>query len=152
MGKQFENVSNRYGAPMGRHSDVYLETMQVRSVRLFGVRLDSQGYDDGGAYWGSRLNGQHLWCAIDGDGNRVFVDACSRAQAALKLGIGALALIQAEPVHFVSYGDAILSGRAPMPEGETRASVIEWMCNSGAAMGQETHVVNGRRVPKGMFA
>lgn len=138
-----EAVSCRYGAPMGRRDDASIETAVPRFVRLQRVRLDSQGYDSGGAYWGIRRPGESLFVAEDGDSNRQFISAYGRPQAALKLGIGGLALKSANLAEFQLYGDAILDGRAPMPEGETRASVIKWIIESGAAMGQETARVIG---------
>lgn len=89
MAKQFENVNTSRGAPMGRAANPYLETGIARSVRLFRVRLDGGGYDDGGAYWG---HSQQLWCAIDCDGNRQFTRANSRAAAAVELDIPNVAL------------------------------------------------------------
>lgn len=148
-------VSSRYGAPMGRRSDPSIETCLPRFVRLFRVDLDSGGYDNGGAYWG---HGMPLWCALDYDGNQQFIRAASRARAALELGIGGFALKSANLANFQLYGDAILSGRAPMPEGMTREYVIQWMIESGAAMGQVTARVvspNGRkscRYPENMAA
>ncbi|HFL6170873.1 TPA: hypothetical protein ACG4NJ_002217 [Pseudomonas aeruginosa] len=59
MAAQFPNVSSRYGAPMGRRDDRG-DTDAPYKFRLFRVRLDSGGYDDGGAYWGL---GQPLYCA-----------------------------------------------------------------------------------------
>lgn len=132
MAQQFESVNCRYGAPMGRSEDGYLETDLRRFVRLFRVRIDSGGYDDGGAYWGI---GEPLWCAIDDDGNRQFTRATSRAKAALILGIPTLALKVGLP-DWGRYGMAILDGRAPMPQGVTHADVIEWLKRCGAALGQ----------------
>jgi hypothetical protein len=43
MGTQFRDVHSAYGAPMGRRHDAPTEG----KVRLFRVRLDSGGYDDG---------------------------------------------------------------------------------------------------------
>lgn len=65
MSAQFEKASNRYGAPMGRHGFGILENVEPRQLRLFKVRLDSGGYDDGGAYWGH--GGFYVWCARAGD-------------------------------------------------------------------------------------
>lgn len=129
MSKQFASVSSRYGAPMGRRADSYLETDLPRFVRLFRVRLDSGGYDDGGAYWGI---GAPLWCAEDDDGNRQFLRAGSRERAALELGIGNAALKKSLPGRGVTYGLAVLDGRAPMPPGVTRQDVIDWLAASGA--------------------
>lgn len=122
MGKQFAEVSSTYGAPMGRRQDGYLEVEVPRSVRLFRVRLDAGGYDDGGAYWGV---GQPLWCAIDCDGARQFTRANSRAGAALALNIWPAALIR--PIENPArYALAVIEGRAPMPDGHTRRTVLEW--------------------------
>lgn len=79
--RQFPSVNCQYGAPMGR-----LESREtpVCKVRLFRVRLDSGGYDDGGAYWGI---GQPLYCADDGEGYFRFMRARNRAEAAQSLGI-----------------------------------------------------------------
>lgn len=149
---QLDNVSSRYGSPMGRRDSTGLESCVPRFVRLQRIRLDAGGYDSGGAYWGLRRPGESLFVAEDGDGNRQFVSAGSRAQAALILGIGAFALKQRRPDdRFTEYGLAILDGRAPMPKGETRESVIQWMIESGAMMGQETARVlypSGHRSPR----
>lgn len=132
MAKQFDDVSCRYGAPMGRRADGYLETDIARFVRLFRVRLDSGGYDDGGAYWGT---GEPIFCAIDDDGNRQFQRASTREKAALILGIPTGAL-KRPLVDWARYGTALIDGRAPMPEGVTRADVVQWLQRCGAAMGQ----------------
>lgn len=85
MGVQFDNVSCRYGAPMGRSSygTVGYE-FEPRSVRLFRVNIDNGGYDDGGAYWG---HGEPLYCATDDSGYREFIRAGSRFDAAALLQI-----------------------------------------------------------------
>lgn len=88
MGKQFENVSSRYGAQMGRHCVPDLDTTRG-TVRLFAVRLDSGGYDDGGAYWG---HGGAIYCARDRNGDIQTVRAASRAHAAFLLDIPAPSL------------------------------------------------------------
>lgn len=75
MGKQFHDVSSLRGAPMGR-ADLH-EPPQSK-VRLFRVRLDAGGYDDGGAYWGL---GPPLYCATDDYGFRMFTRAASREAA-----------------------------------------------------------------------
>lgn len=134
MGKQFAEVSCRYGAPMGRRADGYIETNLPRFVRLYRVRLDSGGYDDGGAYWGI---GSPLWCAEDDDGNRQFTRASSRERAALILGIPNAALKRSLPGAGVPFGLALLDGRAPLPEGFTRENVINWLERSGAKFGRE---------------
>ena len=77
MSKPFEyNVSSPFGAPMGRRS------IGVHGkVRLARVRIDSGGYDPGGAYWGI---GQPLWCAWNDEGE-VYFRASDREAAKAKL-------------------------------------------------------------------
>ena len=48
MKKQFDAVDCRYGSQMGRAEWREAPTV-AKSVRLFRVRLDSGGYEDGGA-------------------------------------------------------------------------------------------------------
>jgi hypothetical protein len=91
MGKQFANVSARYGAPMGRRSVPDLDTTRG-TVRLFSVKLDSGGYDDGGAYWGTNRPGERLYCAIDHAGDMQFIRSTSREMACYLLDIPAPAL------------------------------------------------------------
>lgn len=70
------DVSSRYGAPMGRRSDNYLEG-KAKCRRVILVDGD---YDLGGAYWGGPTN---LWVVWDELGNVVyhraayFSDLCS---------------------------------------------------------------------------
>lgn len=76
------NVSSRYGAPMGRHTGPdYLET-SAGPLHLQRVRLNSGGYDAGGAYWGL---GAPLWFVQDQDGNSQFLRAGDRAAAKAKI-------------------------------------------------------------------
>lgn len=77
---QFPHVDGKYGAPMGRRE--YNDGDYSAKVRLFRVKLDSGGYDQGGAYWGTPSN---LYCATDGAGFRVFVRAESREAAKAKV-------------------------------------------------------------------
>ena len=60
MPRQMPKVSTKYGAPMGRIGQRG-DHLAPYKFRLFRVRLDSGGYDDGGAYWG---HGEPLYCAI----------------------------------------------------------------------------------------
>jgi hypothetical protein len=59
-------VSCRYGAPLGRSSD-HLAGLIVEPAdtpfTLRRVRLNSGGYDDGGAYWG--IGAPLFWWAIE---------------------------------------------------------------------------------------
>lgn len=86
--RQFPDVDCKHGAPMGRASYGSIQECFPCSVRLFRVNLDSQGYDDGGAYWGI---GQPLWCAIGehdtGCQSRAFTRAGSREEAIVELKI-----------------------------------------------------------------
>lgn len=81
---QFSTVNTSRGAPMGRSESPLGEGR--RSVRLFRVRLDSGGYDDGGAYWGI---GGALYCAQCDEGGRQFIRASGRLSAIAELGIRA---------------------------------------------------------------
>lgn len=90
MTRKLEPVSTKYGAPMGR-MDRPGDTGAPLKFRIFRVRLDAGGYDNGGAYWG---HGQPLYCAeadpvwgesidMECDGARLFIRADSRKQAKL---------------------------------------------------------------------
>lgn len=76
-------VTGPYGAPMGRAAWLPCNA-EPRTVRVFRVRIDSQGYDQGGAYWGA---GAPLYCATDSVDYREFVRATSRAAAIAALNI-----------------------------------------------------------------
>ena len=82
--KQFYDVNSSRGAPMGRPNALSLDDTP-KSIQLFRVNLDSGGYDDGGAYWGS--SPQSLWCARDSQGNEQFIRAFTRITAAASLEI-----------------------------------------------------------------
>lgn len=82
--KQFPDVNSRYGAPLGRRSTPSNRPEEAASVRLFRVRIDAQGYDDGGAYWGL---GEPLWCCTDDGGYQEFIRAGNRFHAAAILGL-----------------------------------------------------------------
>ncbi len=84
---QFPKVNQVYGAPLGRSSSA-----PAGKVRVFRVKIDSGGYDDGGAYWGI---GQPLYCALGTDGGRAFTRADSRLSAIVELGIDARDIKQA---------------------------------------------------------
>jgi len=80
--KQFQDVSCKYGAPMGR-----TEALNDFSgkIRCFKVKFVDGDYDDGGAYWGGSLS---LYCATkqkgtvtDGDGLLMFTRAFNRMDA-----------------------------------------------------------------------
>ena len=71
-------VSSRYGAPMGRHTGPHYLSVEAGKLRLVRVKLDSGGYDKGGAYWG---HGRPLWYVEDQDGNGFFFRDISRDAA-----------------------------------------------------------------------
>lgn len=71
MGKQFSNVSSKYGAPMGRRR---LMENPTGKVRIFRVKFVDGDYDDGGAYWGGGPQSKPLFC-IRGEGVELFYRA-----------------------------------------------------------------------------
>lgn len=77
MGKQFDDVEYRYGAPMGRRHSAGIEP---KRVHVFRVRFVDGDYDDGGAYWGG---GSPLYCVRDCKGGNVqlFYRAKTRREA-----------------------------------------------------------------------
>lgn len=78
-------VPCRYGAPMGRHTGPdYLE-ISAGPLYLRRIRLNSGGYDSGGAYWGLGL---HLYWVADQDGNSRFFRASDRDSAKAKILAG----------------------------------------------------------------
>jgi len=68
---KLSKVNCKYGAPMGRvdqPSPVSGYKAIPTMAHLFNlrkVRLNSGGYDEGGAYWGLRSRGQTLYWAIN---------------------------------------------------------------------------------------
>ena len=68
---------------MGRRSFGAVSDCAPRSVRLFRVKIDSTGYDEGGAYWG---HGKPLYCA-QGRHFQAFTRAHSRTLAAQQMGL-----------------------------------------------------------------
>ena len=123
--RQFSKVASQHGAPMGRASHGSIPECFPRSVRLFRVNLDSQGYDDGGAYWGI---GQPLWCAIGehdtGCQSRAFIRADSREHAIVLLKIEAGLLIQGPTISRL----ALLMRAAQF--GNKKAQDMVWQLNA----------------------
>jgi len=71
----------KYGAPMGRPSHAH--PANAYKVYVSEVRIDSQGYDRGGAYWG--IGGPLFW-VTDATGEfSYFLRACSRKDAIMTL-------------------------------------------------------------------
>ena len=84
--KQFNplpEVSSRYGAPMGRRGD---NPTNLQGARRYHARRQGggDGYDNGGAYWGTPSNVWAVWAWVDGDAVCVYVRAASRADAIQK--------------------------------------------------------------------
>lgn len=63
---------SRYGASMGRRSDIENDTTAKLSIRK--VPLDQGGYDPGGAYWGTPND---LYMVSDEDGGVAYLRAAS---------------------------------------------------------------------------
>jgi len=78
------NVSSKYGAPMGRHSDPMSDL--TGKVHLRCVPFVDGDYDKGGAYWGG---GTPLFCAwgwnADGDQVVCYFRATSRQDAQIQI-------------------------------------------------------------------
>lgn len=110
MQKQFiESGSSSRGASMGRYSSPPYVKPEGK-VRLWPVYINSQGYDDNGAYWGL---GDPLWCAEDESGDfRQFTRAESLAEACANLTLSPSQLAR-DPekelaIFLQSYLDAVL--------------------------------------------
>ena len=79
----FPKVSCKYGAPMGRHSDNPANLQDCK--RLHARRQGGgDGYDRGGAYWGTPSNVWGVWGWVDGQPCCVYVRARSREEAITK--------------------------------------------------------------------
>jgi hypothetical protein len=79
----FPKVSCKYGAPMGRHGD---NPSNLQDVKRLHARHQGggEGYDKGGAYWGSTSNVWGVWGVwgtIDGEILCTYVRAHSRIAA-----------------------------------------------------------------------
>jgi len=57
---RLDNVSSRYGAPMGRADRCPVDPDAPLVLRLARLRWEDGDYDQGGAYWGC---GAPMWCA-----------------------------------------------------------------------------------------
>ncbi len=91
---QFQKVNGRYGAPMGRSNTGNAPV--DKTVRVFRVRLNAGGYDEGGAYWG---HGGAIYCATDGADYFATVRADSRLRAIVDLDLPASCLKTKGPEH-----------------------------------------------------
>lgn len=61
MTDKLPSVGNQYGAPMGRPYHLPADNTQPVRLYLRKVRLNSGGYDNGGAYWGGPDNLYHAF-------------------------------------------------------------------------------------------
>lgn len=76
----FPEVGGRYGSPMGRRGDNLANFEGVK--RLHARRQGGgDGYDRGGAYWGTPSNVWGVWAWVDGQVICTYVRANSRAHA-----------------------------------------------------------------------
>ena len=71
-------VSCKYGSPMGRYTGGEFLDTDSGKIYLRRIKLDSGGYDNGGAYWGI---GQPLWETLDQDGNGFIFRESNRESA-----------------------------------------------------------------------
>lgn len=83
MKKQFNPfpaVSGKYGAPMGRRGD---NPANLQDVKQLHARRQGggDGYDKGGAYWGTPSNVWGVWGHIGDEIIVVYVRATSRKAA-----------------------------------------------------------------------
>ena len=90
MKKQFNpfpDVSSRYGAPMGRHSD---NIANIQDAKRLHARHQGggDGYDKGGAYWGTPSNVWGVWAWVEGKPVCVYIRASSRQGAIDKVRNG----------------------------------------------------------------
>lgn len=83
----FPEVSSRYGSPMGRTGD---NPANLQGLRRLHARHQGggDGYDKGGAYWGSPSNVWGVWGWVDGWACVTYVRAPSRAAAIEKVRRG----------------------------------------------------------------
>lgn len=81
--KPFAPVSCRYGAPMGRCGDNPANLIGVKRLHA-RHQGGGDGYDRGGAYWGSPANVWGVWAWLDGEVVCTYVRAWSR-DAALRI-------------------------------------------------------------------
>lgn len=80
----FSEVSCNYGAPMGRRSD---NPANLQGVKRLHARHQGggDGYDKGGAYWGSPCNVWGVWGWLDGKVVCTYIRANSRLDAINKV-------------------------------------------------------------------
>ena len=85
----FHDVSCQYGAPMGRRNDNPANLQGFPTYKLRARRQGGgNGYDKGGAYWGSPSNVWGVWAWLDGEPVCCYVRAKSRSDAIAKIQSG----------------------------------------------------------------
>lgn len=127
---QLPKISTTYGAPMGRKNQRLDKA--PGSIRLFKVNLDSGGYDDGGAYWGTSL-GDSLYCAMDEEGSMCFVRETSRLRAAIALDVPNTAL-KNRIKSYIGYCYALLRKDAPQIPGVYSGHIYGLLQDSGVKL------------------
>lgn len=80
----FSEISCNYGAPMGRRGD---NPANLQGVKRLHARHQGggDGYDKGGAYWGSPCNVWGVWGWFDGEVVCTYIRANSRLDAINKV-------------------------------------------------------------------
>ena len=83
----FPKVNCTYGSPMGRSGDNPANLIGIK--RLYARRQGGgQGYDKGGAYWGTPSNVWGVWAWLNGEAVVTYVRANSRESAIAKVRDG----------------------------------------------------------------
>jgi len=78
----FAAVSCKYGAPMGRRADTGAYAALRDHPKLFARHQGgSEGYDRGGAYWGTPSNVWAVWGRLDGKVVCTYTRAANREAA-----------------------------------------------------------------------
>ena len=72
-----DDVSSKYGAPMGRRN--FVDPDEDQKIYLRHLKCVDGDYDSGGAYWGSAWNLYHA--CTSNKSTEIFVRASSRADA-----------------------------------------------------------------------
>ena len=83
MSHKFPNAADQYGAGMGRTSYSGVRNKPYK-FRMERVKLDSGGYDNGGAYWGRDLPLYYARAddpSEEDDSTELFLRAFDRADA-----------------------------------------------------------------------
>lgn len=82
----FPHVSGKYGAPMGRHGDTPKNFEGVPKYKMCARRQGGgDGYDRGGAYWGTPSNIWGVWTHQGDEVTCCYVRANSRDDAILQV-------------------------------------------------------------------